>query len=78
MYAIRSYYAPLEPYFATLGRELQRAYPAWCKALLVPEPRLARATGLPLREVAVLDNGGLRVGLYATPASAGGARNNFV
>jgi putative N6-adenine-specific DNA methylase len=59
--------APLEPYFATLGRELQRAYPAWRKALLVPAPQLARATGLRLHEVAVLDNGGLRVGLYATP-----------
>jgi len=65
--------APLEPYFAVLGRELKRAYPGWRKALLVPEPRLARATGLPLREVAILDNGGLRVGLYATPASPGGA-----
>lgn len=63
---------PLEPYFATLGRELERAYPAWRKALLVPEPRLARATGLPLREITVLDNGGLRVGLYATSASSGG------
>lgn len=57
---------PLEDYFAKLGRELQRAYPGWRKALLAPEPQLARATGLPLREVAVVDNGGLKVGLYAT------------
>jgi 23S rRNA G2445 N2-methylase RlmL len=57
---------PLEPYFARLGRDLQRAYPGWRKALLLPDPLLARATGLPLREVAILDNGGLRVGLYAT------------
>lgn len=57
---------PLEGYFAALGRELARVYPGWRKALLVPEPRLARATGLPLRQVAELDNGGLRVGLYAT------------
>ena len=57
---------PLEGYFADLGRHLGRAYPQWRKALLCPEPRLARATGLPLRRVAELDNGGLRVGLYAT------------
>ncbi|TLM60328.1 MAG: hypothetical protein FDZ69_14015 [Deltaproteobacteria bacterium] len=57
---------PLESYFAALGRELARAYPGWRKALLAPEPRLARATALPLRAVAELDNGGLRVGLYAT------------
>lgn len=56
---------PLTEYFAGLGRELARAYPGWRKALLIPEPRLARATGLPLRQVAELDNGGLRVGLYA-------------
>jgi putative N6-adenine-specific DNA methylase len=60
---------PLGPYFAGLGRELQRAYPGWRKALLIPEPHLARATGLPLREVAPLENGGLRIGLYATPAN---------
>jgi len=53
-------------YYANLGRELRRAYPAWRKALLCPDPRLARATGLPLREIVQLDNGGLRVGLYAT------------
>jgi putative N6-adenine-specific DNA methylase len=57
---------PLEAVFADLGQQLQRAYPAWRKALLCPEPRLARATGLPLHEIAQLDNGGLRVGLYAT------------
>lgn len=62
---------PLAPYFTELGRELQRAYPAWRKALLLPDPQLARASGLPLKEVAVLDNGGLRVWLFATPARAG-------
>jgi putative N6-adenine-specific DNA methylase len=62
---------PLELYFAGLGRELQRAYPGWRKALLCPEPGLAKATGLPLHKVAELDNGGLRVGLYATKAGAG-------
>lgn len=62
---------PLEESFAALGRGLQRAFPGWRKALLCPEPRLARATGLPLREVAQLDNGGLRVGLYATAPNPG-------
>lgn len=62
---------PLDMYFAGLGRELQRAYPQWRKALLSPDPRLARATGLPLHQVAELDNGGLRVGLYATKAWVG-------
>ena len=57
---------PLPEYFAGLGRELRRAFPQWRKALLCPEPHLAKATGLPLQEVAVLDNGGLRVGLFAT------------
>lgn len=57
---------PLAEYFAGLGLELARVYPQWRKALLIPEPRLAKATGLPLRQVAELDNGGLRVGLYAT------------
>ena len=60
--------APLVPYFAVLGRELRRAYPGWQKALLLPDPQLARVTGLPLVDVAALDNGGLRVWLYATPA----------
>ncbi|MHB8707717.1 MAG: THUMP domain-containing class I SAM-dependent RNA methyltransferase [Desulfuromonadales bacterium] len=63
---------PLDVYFAGLGRELQRAYPQWRKAMLCPDPRLARATGLPLREVAQLDNGGLRVGLYTAEAGTGG------
>jgi putative N6-adenine-specific DNA methylase len=57
---------PLEDYFAGLGLELQRAFPGWRKALLCPDIRLARATGLPLHELAQLDNGGLQVGLYAT------------
>lgn len=62
---------PIEDYFAGLGRELRRAYPQWRKALLCPDPSLARATGLPLHRIAELDNGGLRVGLYATGAAAG-------
>jgi putative N6-adenine-specific DNA methylase len=62
---------PLDLYFASLGRELQRAFPGWRKALLCPEPGLAKATGLALHKVADLDNGGLKVGLYATKAGSG-------
>ncbi len=62
---------PLADYFAELGGELRRAYPGWRKALICPDVSLARATGLPLREVAQLDNGGLRVGLYATVEAQG-------
>jgi len=62
---------PLADYYATLGRDLQRAFPAWRKALLCPDPALARASALPLRELAQLDNGGLRVWLYATEAGVG-------
>ena len=58
---------PLADYYARLGRDLQRAFPGWRKALLCPDPNLARASGLPLGEVAQLVNGGLRVWLYATP-----------
>lgn len=62
---------PIGEYFAGLGRELQRAFPQWRKALLCPDPHLARAVGLPLHKVAELDNGGLRVGLYATRVGVG-------
>jgi len=58
---------PPVAYYAALGHELQRAYPGWRKALLCPEPGLVEAAGLPFQELATLDNGGLRVSLYATP-----------
>jgi putative N6-adenine-specific DNA methylase len=63
-------------YFAELGHGLQRAYPGWRKALLCPDAKLARATGLPLKLVAELDNGGLRVGLFATAAGSAAAGKN--
>lgn len=56
----------LESWYARFGRDLRRAYPGWQLAFLCPEPALAKASGLPLRELARLDNGGLRVGLYTT------------
>ena len=52
--------------YRELGDQLERAYPGWRKAILCPEPALVTATGLEFRQVAELDNGGLRVGLFAT------------
>lgn len=53
-------------YYAELGRQLRRAYPDWRVAMLCPDPALVKATGLPFRQIARLDNGGLQVGLFAT------------
>lgn len=55
-----------EVYYSELGRQLQRVYPGWQMAMLCPDPALIKATGLPFKQVASLDNGGLRVGLFAT------------
>lgn len=52
--------------YRDIGRQLGRSYPGWRKALLCPDPDLVAATGLPFRQVAELDNGGLRVGLFAS------------
>ena len=51
-------------FYQDLGTHIGRAYPNWDVALLCPDPDLVRATGLPFRRVATLDNGGLRVGLF--------------
>ena len=51
-------------YYRDLGNQLARAYPGWRKALLCPDPALVKATGLSLKRIAELDNGGLPVGLY--------------
>jgi putative N6-adenine-specific DNA methylase len=62
-------------YYADLGRELQRVYPGWQVAVICPDPALAKATGLPFRQIATLDNGGLAVGLFTTqPGSTGSGR----
>lgn len=55
-----------ESYYAELGQQLQRAFPGWRVAMLCPDPALVRATGLPLKKIATLDNGGLKVGLFCT------------
>ena len=55
-----------EGYYSELGRQLKRAYPDWQLAMLCPDPALVKATGLPFKKIASLDNGGLRVGLFVT------------
>jgi putative N6-adenine-specific DNA methylase len=55
-----------EHYYAELGKQLQRAYPGWQLAMLCPNPALVKATGLPFKQIASLDNGGLTVGLFTT------------
>ena len=55
-----------ERYYAELGRQLTRAFPGWQLAMLCSNPALVKATGLPFKQVASLDNGGLTVGLFAT------------
>jgi len=57
----------LSQFYRRLGKELPRAFPSWRIALLAPDPELARSTGLSLRAIARLENGGIPVGLYATP-----------
>ncbi|PLX90806.1 MAG: RNA methyltransferase, partial [Desulfuromonas sp.] len=51
-------------FYAQLGAELTRAFLAWSKALVCPNTGLAQSTGLDLRQLAELDNGGLSVGLF--------------
>lgn len=53
-------------YYSEFGRQLQRVYPGWRVAMICPDPALAKATGLPLKLITRLDNGGLSVGLFAT------------
>jgi len=57
----------LTQFYRRLGKDLSRAFPRWRVALLAPDPDLARSTGLPLQAIARLENGGIPVGLYATP-----------
>ncbi len=56
----------LRPLFRQLGEVWRRSFAGWQLAFLVPDERLARATGLPLSRVAALTNGGIPVTLYQT------------
>ena len=55
-----------ELYYYELGQQLQRAYPDWQKAMLCSNPAFVKATKLPFKQIASLDNGGLTVGLFTT------------
>jgi putative N6-adenine-specific DNA methylase len=54
----------LPAFYRSLGRSLAHSYPGWTLALLCPDAGLVKATGLPFRKRAELDNGGLTVGLF--------------
>jgi putative N6-adenine-specific DNA methylase len=51
----------LAPLYAALGRAAQDRLEDWTVALFAAEPRLATATGLPLREIFETRNGGIPV-----------------
>lgn len=56
----------LRPLYRALGEACRTRFVGWQAAVLCPDDRLAKATGLPLSRVAGLVNGGIRVGLFAT------------
>ncbi len=56
----------LRPLFRTLGEVCRRSLPGWRVAFLAPAEPLARATGLPVRPLARLSNGGIAVTLWST------------
>ncbi len=49
--------------YRLLGHVYRNSFAGWRGALLCPDPRLAAATGLPLRKVAELNSGGIKVAL---------------
>ena len=55
----------LQTLYAALGRVVRDKLSGWTVALLAAEPRLAAATGLPLRPVLATRNGGINVQLLA-------------
>jgi putative N6-adenine-specific DNA methylase len=56
----------LESLYRLLGGVYRSSFAGWRGALLCPDPHLAEATGLPLRKVAELNSGGIKVALMAT------------
>jgi putative N6-adenine-specific DNA methylase len=53
-----------ERYYKELGKQLRRVYPNRQIAIVCPSQELIKATGLPFEQIANLDNGGLKVGLF--------------
>ncbi len=52
--------------YRQLGQVYQNVFVGWKGALVCPDPHLVAATGLSLRQVALLNNGGIHVGLWTT------------
>ncbi|MFP5377234.1 MAG: hypothetical protein ACLGIO_10715, partial [Acidimicrobiia bacterium] len=63
--------ADLRDLYAALGRLVRERLPGWGAALLVADPRLAAATGLPLQHRWSTLAGGTRVHLLTTVDGAG-------
>lgn len=55
----------LESLYRLLGQVYRSIFAGWRGALLCPDPHLAATTGLPLRKVAELNNGGIKTALLA-------------
>jgi ribosomal protein S21 len=56
----------LRPLYRQLGQICRRSLPGWRVAILSPDERLVRTTGLPMRRIAALNNGGIAVALYTS------------
>jgi putative N6-adenine-specific DNA methylase len=59
----------LRPLYGRLGQLYRDTFAGWQGALLCSDPTLAAATGLPLRQLAQLNNGGIRVALLVADLS---------
>ncbi len=59
----------LAPLYQTLGHRARRLGPGWRVALLVHDPRLARRTGLPLRQMLATRHGGLHISVLVGPSA---------
>lgn len=64
-YGTRLGQGEVEDIYCSLGRVYREVLPGWHRAFLCPESRLAKTIGLSLKQIASLQNGGIRVGLYS-------------
>ena len=55
----------LDAIYRDLGKVYRQVLPEWQRAFLCPDPRLAKVVGSSLAQIASLQNGGIRVGLFA-------------
>jgi putative N6-adenine-specific DNA methylase len=61
--------ADLRPLYRQLGQACRHALPRWRIAILSPDEGLVHATGLPMRRLATLHNGGIAVALFVSEGS---------